>query len=146
LTCPSQRESQPEFLGTFWLVRRRVAARSCRSFPGLGIGFAGVAVAFGLALLTAAYAIGRISGCHINPAVSVGLWTSGRFKPDLLPYVVAQVLGAIVAGGVTYVVASGSGIRRQHWFRGQRFRRPFTGWLHARLRFLQSVRRPSSCS
>ncbi len=78
------------------------------AFPDLGIGFAGVALAFGLTVLTMAYAIGHISGCHLNPAVSVGLWAGGRFPgKQLLPYFAAQVLGAIVAGGVLYLIASG---------------------------------------
>jgi len=98
-----------EFLGTFWLVLAGAgSAVLAAAYPGLGIGFVGVAFAFGLALLTAAYTIGRISGCHVNPAVSVGLWAGGRFKAsDLLPYIAAQVLGAIVAAGVLYVIASG---------------------------------------
>lgn len=98
-----------EFLGTFWLVLIGAgSAVLAAAYPEVGIGFLGVAIAFGLALLTAAYAIGRISGCHVNPAVSIGLWTGGRFKAlDLLPYVLAQVAGAIVAGGVLYIVASG---------------------------------------
>jgi aquaporin Z len=98
-----------EFLGTFWLVLAGAgSAVLAAAYPGLGIGFVGVAFAFGLALLTAAYTIGRISGCHVNPAVSVGLWAGGRFKAsDLLPYIVAQVVGAIVAAGVLYVIASG---------------------------------------
>lgn len=78
------------------------------AFPELGIGFYGVALAFGLTVLTMAFAIGHISGCHLNPAVSVGLWAGGRFPANqLLPYVAAQVLGAIVAGGVLFVIASG---------------------------------------
>src|SRR5450830_29321 len=98
-----------EFLGTFWLVLGGCgSAVLAAAFPGLGIGFAGVALAFGLTVLTMAYAIGHISGCHLNPAVSIGLWAGGRFPAkQLLPYIVAQVLGAIVAGGVLYVVASG---------------------------------------
>jgi len=98
-----------EFLGTFWLVFTAVgSAVLAAAYPELGIGFLGVAVAFGLALLTAAYTIGRISGCHVNPAVSVGLWAGGRFRAsDLLPYIAAQVLGAIVAAGILYVIASG---------------------------------------
>ena len=98
-----------EFLGTFWLVLAGAgSAVLAAAYPELGIGFVGVAFAFGLSLLTAAYAIGRISGCHVNPAVSVGLWAGGRFKAsDLLPYIAAQVLGAIVAAGVLYVIASG---------------------------------------
>jgi aquaporin Z len=78
------------------------------AFPSLGIGFAGVALAFGLTVVTMAYGIGHISGCHLNPAVSIGLWAGGRFEgKKLLPYIVAQVLGAIVAGGVLYLIASG---------------------------------------
>ena len=98
-----------EFLGTFWLVLGGCgSAVLAAGFPGLGIGFAGVALAFGLTVLTMAYAIGHISGCHLNPAVSIGLWAGGRFPAkQLLPYIIAQVLGAIVAGGVLSVIASG---------------------------------------
>src|ERR1017187_7302059 len=98
-----------EFFGTAWLVFGGCgAAVLAAGFPRLGIGFAGVALAFGLTLLTMAYAIGHISGCHINPAVSVGLWVGGRFPlSDLLPYIIAQVLGAIAASGVLYMIASG---------------------------------------
>jgi len=105
-----------EFLGTFWLVLGGCgSAVLAASFPAgepgaghLGIGFLGVAFAFGLTLLTMAFTIGPISGCHINPAVSVGLWAGKRFPAsDLLPYVIAQVAGAIVASGVLYVIASG---------------------------------------
>lgn len=98
-----------EFLGTFWLVLGGCgSAVLAAAFPGLGIGFVGVALAFGLTVLTMAYAIGHISGCHLNPAVSIGLWAGGRFPASqLLPYIIAQVLGAIVAGGVLYVIASG---------------------------------------
>jgi aquaporin Z len=98
-----------EFIGTFWLVLGGCgSAVLAAAFPGLGIGFAGVALAFGLTLLTMAFAIGHISGCHINPAVTVGLWVGRRIPGrDVLPYIVAQVLGAIVAGGVLYVIASG---------------------------------------
>jgi len=98
-----------EFLGTFWLVLGGCgSAVLAAGFPGFGIGFAGVALAFGLTVLTMAYAIGHISGCHLNPAVSIGLWAGGRFPAkQLLPYIIAQVLGAIVAGGVLYVIASG---------------------------------------
>ena len=78
------------------------------AFPNVGIGLLGVALAFGLTVLTMAYAIGHISGCHLNPAVTVGLWAGGRFPAsNVLPYIVAQVLGGIVAGGVLYVIASG---------------------------------------
>lgn len=98
-----------EFIGTFWLVLGGCgSAVLAAAFPELGIRFLGVALAFGLTVLTMAYAIGHISGCHLNPAVSVGLWAGGRFPArDLLPYIVAQVLGAIVAGGVLYLIASG---------------------------------------
>ena len=98
-----------EFVGTFWLVLGGCgSAVLAAAFPNLGIGLLGVALAFGLTVLTMAYAIGHISGCHLNPAVSVGLWAGGRFPANqLLPYIVAQVLGGIVAGGVLYLLASG---------------------------------------
>src|SRR6516164_9684956 len=91
-----------EFFGTFWLVFAGCgSAVLAAAFPQLGIGFAGVSLAFGLALMTMAYTIGPVSGCHLNPAVSVGLTTAGRFPArDLGMYVIAQVLGSIVAGGV----------------------------------------------
>lgn len=99
-----------EFFGTFWLVLGGCgSAVLAAAFPGLGIGFAGVALAFGLTVLTMAFAIGHISGCHLNPAVSVGLWAGGRFPASkLLPYIVAQVLGAVAAAAVLYVIASGA--------------------------------------
>jgi aquaporin Z len=99
-----------EFIGTFWLVLGGCgSAVLAAAFPGVGIGLHGVSLAFGLTVVTMAYAIGPISGCHLNPAVSVGLWAGGRFPADkLLPYIVAQVLGAIVAGGVLYIIASGA--------------------------------------
>ena len=99
-----------EFIGTFWLVFVGCgSAVLAAGFSRLGIGFTGVALAFGLTLLTMAYAIGRISGCHINPAVSFGLWAGGRFPGrDVVPYVMAQVLGAILAATVLYVIASGA--------------------------------------
>src|SRR4029079_4779833 len=98
-----------EFIGTFWLVFGGCgSAVLAAAFPGLGIGFAGVALAFGLTVLTMAYAIGHISGCHLNPAVSVGLVAGNRFPAsELLPYIVAQVVGAIAGAGVLYVIASG---------------------------------------
>ena len=98
-----------EFIGTFWLVLGGCgSAVLAAAFPGLGIGFVGVALAFGLTVLTMAFAIGHISGCHLNPAVSVGLWAGGRFPASgLLPYIVSQVLGAVAAAGVLYVIASG---------------------------------------
>jgi aquaporin Z len=99
-----------EFLGTFWLVFGGCgSAVLAAAFPQLGIGFYGVALAFGLTVLTIAYAIGHISGCHLNPAVSLGLVTGKRFPiSELLPYVVAQVLGGILGAGVLYVIASGT--------------------------------------
>jgi aquaporin Z len=99
-----------EFLGTFWLVLGGCgSAVLAAAFPDVGIGLLGVALAFGLTVLTMAYAIGHISGCHLNPAVSVGLWAGGRFGADKLgPYIVAQVLGAIAAAAVLYVIASGA--------------------------------------
>jgi aquaporin Z len=99
-----------EFLGTFWLVLGGCgSAVLAATFPNVGIGLHGVSLAFGLTVLTMAYAIGHISGCHLYPAVSIGLWAGGRFSSNqLIPYVVAQVLGAIVAGGVLYVIASGA--------------------------------------
>ncbi|MEW6216591.1 MAG: aquaporin Z [Candidatus Bipolaricaulota bacterium] len=98
-----------EFIGTFWLVLGGCgSAVLAAAFPGLGIGLLGVSLAFGLTVLTMAYAIGHISGCHLNPAVSIGLWAGGRFPAkDLLPYIVAQVLGGLAAGGVLYLIASG---------------------------------------
>lgn len=98
-----------EFLGTFWLVLGGCgSAVLAAGFPEVGIGLLGVSLAFGLTVLTMAYAIGHISGCHLNPAVSIGLWAGGRFPANqLLPYIVAQVAGAIAAGGVLCVIASG---------------------------------------
>jgi len=98
-----------EFFGTFWLVIGGCgSAVLAAAFPDVGIGLLGVSLAFGLTVLTMAFAIGHISGCHLNPAVSIGLWAGGRFQAkELLPYIVSQVLGAIVAGGVLYVIASG---------------------------------------
>ena len=103
------RRAIAEFLGTFWLVFGGCgSAVVAAAFPGLGIGFVGVALAFGLTLLTMAYAIGHISGCHLNPAVSVGLFAGGRFRaPDLLPYIAAQLAGGIAGAGVLYVIARG---------------------------------------
>lgn len=99
-----------EFLGTFWLVLGGCgSAVLAAAFPGVGIGLHGVSLAFGLTVLTMAFAIGHISGCHLNPAVSIGLCVGGRFPAAKLgPYIAAQVLGAIAAGGVLYVIASGA--------------------------------------
>lgn len=98
-----------EFFGTFWLVLGGCgSAVLAAAFPNVGIGLLGVAFAFGLTVLTMAFAIGHISGCHLNPAVSIGLWAGGRFPANkLVPYIVAQVLGGIVAAGVLYLIASG---------------------------------------
>ncbi|ANS85981.1 Aquaporin Z [Vibrio scophthalmi] len=98
-----------EIFGTFWLVLGGCgSAVLAAGFPQLGIGFVGVALAFGLTVVTMAYAIGHISGCHLNPAITVGLWVGGRFEAKyVLPYIIAQVIGGIVAGGVLYIIASG---------------------------------------
>jgi len=98
-----------EFFGTFWLVLGGCgSAVLAAAFPNVGIGLLGVSLAFGLTVLTMAFTIGHISGCHLNPAVSIGLWAGGRFPAkELLPYIAAQVLGGIVAGGVLYLIASG---------------------------------------
>lgn len=98
-----------EFFGTFWLVLGGCgSAVLAAAFPKVGIGLLGVALAFGLTVLTMAFAIGHISGCHLNPAVSVGLWAGGRFPAkEVIPYIIAQVFGAIIAGGVLYLIASG---------------------------------------
>jgi aquaporin Z len=98
-----------EFLGTFWLVLGGCgSAVLAAAFPDVGIGLLGVSLAFGLTVVTMAYAIGHISGCHLNPAVTVGLWAGGRFPArDIIPYVIAQVLGAIAAAVVLYIIASG---------------------------------------
>ncbi|KJG12088.1 aquaporin Z [Photobacterium iliopiscarium] len=98
-----------EFIGTGWLVLGGCgSAVLAAAYPDLGIGFLGVALAFGLTVVTMAYAIGHISGCHLNPAVTVGLWTGGRFPiGDVIPYIAAQVLGGIAGAGVLYIIASG---------------------------------------
>ena len=104
------RRMTAEFIGTFWLVLGGCgSAVLAAGFPKTGIGFMGVALAFGLTLLTMAYAIGHVSGCHINPAVSVGLWAGGRFPgSEVIPYIIAQVIGAVVAAAVLYGIASGA--------------------------------------
>lgn len=98
-----------EFIGTFWLVLGGCgSAVLAAGFPELGIGFVGVSIAFGLTVLTMAYAIGHISDCHLNPAVTVGLWVGGRFEAkDVLPYIISQVLGGIAGAGILYLIASG---------------------------------------
>jgi aquaporin Z len=103
------RRASAEFLGTFWLVLGGCgSAVLAASFPAVGIGLLGVSLAFGLTVLTMACAIGHISGCHLNPAVSIGLWAGKRFRgSELIPYILAQVLGAIAGAGVLYLIASG---------------------------------------
>ncbi|MFO1081703.1 MAG: aquaporin Z [Reyranellaceae bacterium] len=103
------RKFTAELIGTAWLVLGGCgSAVLAAAFPNLGIGFAGVALAFGLTVLTMAYAIGHVSGCHLNPAVSIGLWAGGRFRASELPiYIAAQVLGAIAGAAILYVIASG---------------------------------------
>lgn len=98
-----------EFIGTMWLVLGGCgSAVLAAAYPELGIGFVGVSIAFGLTVLTMAYAIGHVSGCHLNPAVSIGLWIGGRFdKKELLPYIVAQVLGGLAGACILYTIASG---------------------------------------
>jgi aquaporin Z len=100
-----------EFIGTFWLVLGGCgSAVLAAGFPNVGIGFAGVSLAFGLTVVTGAYAFGHISGAHFNPAVSIGLWAGGRFNAkDLFPYIAAQVLGGLLAAGILYVIATGNG-------------------------------------
>ncbi len=108
-----------EFFGTFWLVFGGCgSAVLAAGYPELGIGFAGVALAFGLTVLTMAYAVGHISGAHFNPAVSFGLWAGKRFPgKELIPYIIAQVLGALAAGAVLYIIASGKeGFSLVRWF------------------------------
>ncbi|WP_353857928.1 aquaporin Z [Azospirillum formosense] len=103
------RRTSAEFLGTFWLVFGGCgSAVLSATFPEVGIGLTGVSLAFGLTVLTMAYSVGHISGCHLNPAVTVGLWAGGRFPAkDILPYVIAQVVGAFLAAMVLYVIATG---------------------------------------
>ncbi|MDP4270699.1 MAG: aquaporin Z [Bacteroidota bacterium] len=98
-----------EFIGTLWLVLGGCgSAVLAAAYPELGIGFVGVAFAFGLTVMTMAYAVGHVSGCHLNPAVSLGLWAGGRFdKKELLPYIIAQILGGITGAAILFVIASG---------------------------------------
>lgn len=106
---PMSKRLAAEFLGTLWLVLGGCgSAVLAAAFPGLGIGLLGVSLAFGLTVVTMAYAIGHISGCHLNPAVTIGLWAGKRFPAgEVVPYWVAQVLGAVVAAGILFVIASG---------------------------------------
>lgn len=105
------KKSIAEFIGTFWLVLGGCgSAVLAAGFPSVGIGLLGVSLAFGLTVLTIAYSLGHISGAHLNPAVTFGLWAGGRINgSDILPYVIAQVLGAIAAAGVLYVIVTGNG-------------------------------------
>ncbi|EGQ7692802.1 aquaporin Z [Vibrio vulnificus] len=98
-----------ELFGTFWLVLGGCgSAVLAAAFPDVGIGLLGVSLAFGLTVLTMAFAIGHISGCHLNPAVTIGLWAGGRFEAkEMVPYILAQVIGGVIAGGVLYTIASG---------------------------------------
>lgn len=110
MSIPMSKRLGAEAIGTFWLVLGGCgSAVLAAAFPEVGIGLLGVALAFGLTLLTMAFAIGHISGCHINPAVTVGLWAGGRFPAaEVLPYVVAQVVGGVVGAGVVYLIARGA--------------------------------------
>lgn len=109
MDIPLPKRLAAETIGTFWLVFGGCgSAVLAAGFPKVGIGLLGVSFAFGLTVLTMAFAIGHISGCHLNPAVSIGLWAGGRFKAgDLLPYIVAQLIGGAIAAGVLYAIASG---------------------------------------
>ncbi len=100
-----------EFIGTFWLVLGGCGSAVLASaFPEVGIGLLGVSFAFGLTVLTMVYAIGPVSGCHLNPAVTIGLWAGGRFEgKEILPYIIAQVTGGIAAAGILYIIATGNG-------------------------------------
>jgi aquaporin Z len=111
---PLSKKLAAEFIGTAWLVLGGCgSAVLAAAFPAMGIGFVGVAIAFGLTVLTMAYAIGHISGCHLNPAVSIGLWAGKRFPGnELFPYIVAQVLGALAGGAILLLIASG----KPGWF------------------------------
>lgn len=106
---PIVKKLSAEFVGTLWLVLGGCgSAVLAAAFPSLGIGFHGVSLAFGLTVLTMAYAVGHVSGCHLNPAVTLGLWAGKRFPAaEILPYIIAQVLGAIAGAGILYVIASG---------------------------------------
>lgn len=100
-----------EFLGTFWLVLGGCgSAMLAAGFPNVGIGLLGVSFAFGLTVLTIAYSLGHVSGAHLNPAVTIGLWAGGRINgKDILPYVVSQIFGAVAAAGVLYIIVTGNG-------------------------------------
>lgn len=108
---PKMRKLTAEFIGTFWLVLGGCgSAVLAAAFPEVGIGLVGVSLAFGLTVLTIAYSLGHISGAHLNPAVSIGLWAGGRFSSkDLFPYIAAQILGGLLAAGVLYIITTGNG-------------------------------------
>ena len=130
---PLSKRLAAEFIGTLWLVLGGCgSAVLAATFPNVGIGLHGVSLAFGLTVLTMAYALGHISGCHLNPAVSFGLWAGKRFSTaDLFPYIIAQVLGAIVGAFVIYLIATGKvgfDVVQKRVCR-QRLRGPFSGWL-----------------
>ncbi len=138
-----------EFLGTFWLVLGGCgSAVLAAAFPNVGIGLLGVSLAFGLTLLTMVYTIGPVSGCHINPAVSIGLWAGGRFPASsLIPYILAQVAGGIAGAGVLYLIASGkAGFDLAARLRVERLRRALPGrllaWRVLRLRGRDDVHVP----
>ncbi len=107
---PLSKRLSAELFGTFWLVLGGCgSAVLAAAFPNVGIGLLGVSLAFGLTVLTMAFAIGHISGCHLNPAVSIGLWAGGRFPgKEVLPYIIAQVIGGAIGGGILYLIASGT--------------------------------------
>jgi aquaporin Z len=107
----TMKKNLAEFIGTFWLVLGGCgSALLAAAFPSTGIGFAGVSLAFGLTVLTMVYSLGRISGAHLNPAVTLGLWAGGRVDgKDILPYIVSQILGGIAAAAVLYVIVTGNG-------------------------------------
>ncbi len=111
LNLHEMKKNIAEFIGTFWLVLGGVGSAALASaFPDLGIGLLGVSLAFGLTVVTIAYSFGHISGAHLNPAVTIGLWMAGRFSfKEILPYVISQVLGAIAAAGILYIIVTGNG-------------------------------------
>ena len=131
---PLSKRAAAEFIGTFWLVLGGCgSAVLAAAFFDVGIGLAGVSLAFGLTVLTMAFAIGHISGCHLNPAVTIGLWAGGRHPTgEILPYVVAQVLGGFAGALLLYLIASGqAGIRPGERARRQRLRRALARRLFA---------------
>src|SRR4029434_6281986 len=125
------RKLAAEFFGTFWLVLGGCgSAVLAAAFPEVGIGLLGVSLAFGLTVVTMAYAIGHISGCHLNPAVSIGLWAAGRLPGEkLLGYVLFQLLGAIVGGGALRDCKWQARFQHCQWLRHQRLWRTLAGWI-----------------